>query len=81
MFNLVLTNLNVILAKGDRENKTVNYLIFSEKDDKNINDFIMELEKTFAVNNVTDNRKYLIIISCLKEIAANFYNGLIGITN
>jgi len=54
-------------------------LIFSEKGNKNINNFIVKLEKIFVVNRIPDNRKYLIAASCLKEIAANFYDRLAGI--
>jgi len=78
---LVLTNLNVTLVGESRENKSVNYPTFSEKEDEDINDFITELEKAFAVNRVTDVRKHLVMISCLKGIATNFYNRLVGITN
>ncbi len=81
MLTLALTNLNVILAKRGRENKIVNYPIFSRKDDKDINNFIIELKKAFTVNRVADNRKYLIMISYLKGIIANFYNRLAKITN
>ncbi len=77
---LALTNLNAALVRG-RENKTVNYLTFSGKDNKDINDFIIELEKAFIINRVADNRKHVIAISCLKKIAANFYDRLAGITN
>ncbi len=69
------------LAAGKEERKSVNYPTFSERGDKDINDFIVELEKAFAVNRVADAKKHLIAISCLKEIAANFYDGLAGITN
>ena len=78
---LALTNLNATFAREDRENKAVNYFTFSGKGDEDINDFITELEKAFIVNRVGDGRKHLIAISCLKEIAANFYDGLAGITN
>ena len=76
-----MTNLNATLVGGDRENKTVNYLTFSERDNENINDFITDLEKVFAINRIVNNRKHLIIINCLKEIVANFFNKLVGIIN
>ena len=77
---LTLTNLNMTLAGGGRENKSVSYPIFSGRDDEDIDDFMSKLAKAFAVNRVPDNRKYIIIASCLKEIAANFYDGLASIT-
>jgi len=77
---LTLTNLNVILAEGGRENKSVNYLTFSKREDEDIDDFMSELTKAFAINRVSDNRKYIVAASCLKGIAANFYDGLAGIT-
>ena len=76
---LALTNLNVTLAGGGRENKSVNYLTFSERDDENIDNFMSELTKTFIVNWVSDNRKHIVTASCLKGIAANFYDGLASI--
>ena len=39
-----------------------------------------ELAKVFAVNHIPDNRKHIVVTSCLKGIAANFYNGLASIT-
>ena len=77
---LALTNLNVTLAGGGRENKFVNYLTFSGRGDKDIDDFMSELTKAFAVNRVPDNRKHIVAASCLKEIVANFYDGLVSIT-
>ncbi len=71
----------MILAVGGGERKSVNYLTFSKKEDEDINNFIIDLEKTFIVNKVADSRKNLVAISCLKEIAANFYNRLVRITN
>ncbi len=80
IFTLVLINLNAALARG-RENKIINYPIFNKRGDKDINDFIIELEKAFAVNRVANNRKHVITISCLKRTAANFYDRLVEITN
>ncbi len=77
---LALTNLNTTLARGGRENKSVSYPIFSGRDDEDIDDFMSKLAKAFAVNRVPDNRKYIITASCLKGIAANFYDRLAGIT-
>ncbi len=81
ILTLALTNLNATFARKVRENKIINYLIFNKKKDKNVNDFIVELKKAFTVNRIVNNRKYVITISCLKSIAANFYNGLNKITN
>src|SRR6266542_1271894 len=79
-FTLALTNLNMTLVGGSRENKSVNYPTFSRRNDKDINDFTLELAKAFTVNQVSDNRKYIIAASCLKGTAANFYDGLTSIT-
>ncbi len=78
---VALINLNTILTVGGGEQKVVNYPSFSEREDENINDFITKLEKAFVVNRVVDGRKHLVAISCLKEIAINFYDELIGIMN
>ncbi len=78
---VILTNLNMTLVVGGKERKSVNYSTFSERGDEDINNFITKLEKAFAVNRVTDVRKLLVVISYLKGIAANFYDGLVGITN
>src|SRR6266498_3682278 len=76
---LTLTNLNAILAEGGRENKSVNYPTFNERGDEDIDDFMSELTKAFVINRVPDNRKHIVAASCLKGIAANFYDGLVGI--
>ncbi len=47
---LALTNLNVTLVGRGKENKSINYPIFSRKGDEDINDFMSELTKTFTVN-------------------------------
>ena len=73
--------MNITLVAREKEKKSVNYLIFSEKEDKDIHDFITELEKTFAVNRIVDAKKHLVAISYLKETATNFYDRLVGITN
>jgi len=41
---------------GGEERKTVNYMIFSKRGDKDIDDFIMKLKKIFIVNKVSDVR-------------------------
>ncbi len=73
---LALTNLNATLVGEGRENKSVNYLTFSRRGKEDIDNFIAELKKVFAVNRVSDNRKHIVMTSCLKGIVANFYDGL-----
>ncbi len=68
-----------MLAGKGRENKFVNYPTFSRRSDEDINDFMSELAKTFTVNRVPDNRKYIVAASCLKGTAANFYDRLVSI--
>ncbi len=77
---LALTNLNATLAGGGRENKSVNYPTFSGRGDEDIDDFMSEMAKAFAVNRVPDNRKHIVAASCLKGTVANFYDSLAGIT-
>ncbi len=40
---VALINLNMVLAAGGEERKTVNYPTFSEREDEDIDDFITEL--------------------------------------
>ena len=77
---LTLTNLNMTLVGGGRENKSVSYPTFSGRGDEDIDDFMLELAKAFTINRVPDNKKHIIAASCLKGIAANFYDRLAGIT-
>ena len=77
---LALTNLNAIFVGEGRENKSVNYPTFSRRGEEDIDDFMLELAKAFVINRVPDNRKHIVAASCLKGTAANFYNGLAGIT-
>ncbi len=75
-------NLNMMLTgRIIRKNKSISYPIFSEKDDKDVNDFISDLKKVFTVNNMLNNRKYIVTINCLKKITANFYDSFNGIIN
>ena len=67
-----MTNLNATLAGGGKESKSVNYPTFSGRGDEDIDDFISELAKAFAVNRVSDNRKHIVAASCLKGMVANF---------
>ncbi len=78
---VALTNLNTTLAVEGGKRKAVNYSSYSERGDEDINDFITELEKAFTINRIADGRKHLVAISCLKRIAANFYDELAGIIN
>ena len=50
VLTLALTNLNMTLAGDGRENKSVNYSTFSERGDEDIDDFMSELAKAFAIN-------------------------------
>ncbi len=59
---LALTNLNTTLAGGGRENKSVSYPTFSGRGDEDIDDFMSELTKAFAVNRVPDNRKHKAVL-------------------
>ncbi len=77
---LALTNLNVTFAGRGKENKSVNYPTFSRRGEEDINDFMSELTKAFAVNQVPDNRKHIMVASCLKGTAVNFYDRLASIT-
>ena len=77
---LALTNLNIILAAEGRENKAVSYPTFSDRGEEDVDDFMSELVKAFAVNRVLDNRKHIVVASYLKGTVANFYDGLAGIT-
>ena len=76
---LALTNLNVTLAEEGRENKSVNYPTFSERGDEDIDDFMTKLTKAFTINRVPDNRKHIVVASCLKGTVANFYDRLASI--
>ena len=71
----------MLTEKTTLKNKIINYLIFNKREDKDIDNFINELEKTFVINRIANNRKYMVVISCLKEITANFYDELNRITN
>ncbi len=68
------------LAGGGRENKSINYPTFSGRGEEDIDDFMLELAKTFVINQVLDNRKYIVAASCLKGTAVNFYDRLADIT-
>ncbi len=68
ILTVVLTNLNTTLAAGEEERKAVNYPTFSRRGDKDINNFIMELEKAFVINRVVDSRKHLLAISIITNI-------------
>jgi len=59
---LALTNLNAMLVGGGRENKSVNYPTFSGRGDEDIDDFMSEIAKAFAVNRVPDNRKHKAVL-------------------
>ncbi len=50
---LALINLNAILIRAECwKSKTINYSTYYRRGDENIDDFIKDLEKAFAVNNI-----------------------------
>ena len=61
--------------------KTISYFIFNKKGNKNINDFIINIKKIFAINKIIDIKKYLVAINYLKKTITNFYNDLAEIIN
>jgi len=66
IYIVALTNLNMILVAESEKKKIVNYLTFSKRNEKDINNFIVELEKAFVINRVFDNKKHMVAASCLK---------------
>ena len=81
MLILILTNLNTTLVEKDQKNKILSYSTFSKRENENVNDFVNDLKKTFLMNRILNRRKHIVAISCLKDIIANYYNSLNGITN
>jgi len=64
------------LAVGEEKKKIINYPTFSEREEEDIDNFIIELKKAFVINRIPNNKKHMVAASCLKEIIANFYDGL-----
>ena len=54
-FTLILTNLNMTLIEGIKENKIINYSTFSERRNKDIDNFINDLKKIFIINKIVNN--------------------------
>ncbi len=79
VLTVALTNLNMTLVTEEGEKKIVNYLTFSRRGNKDIDNFIIKLEKAFIINRVSDNKKHLVATSYLRGITANFYDELAGI--
>ncbi len=81
IFILALINFNAILIREDKENRIISYLIFSEREGENIDDFINNLKKAFAINRVANGRKHIVTISCLKSTTTSYCNKFNKITN
>ncbi len=62
---------NVVVAP--REGRITTLLMFSRRVDEDVREFIWQLEIVFLVNQVADNKKFYIEVSCLTDIAANWY--------
>ncbi len=64
-----LQNVIVVL----REGRIASLSIFSGWADEDIWEFIRHLEIAFLTNQIANNKKFYIEISCLTSIAANWY--------
>ncbi len=62
---------NIVVAL--REGRVASLLTFSEKADKNVREFIWQLEIVFLANQIIDGRRFDITVSCLTGITANWY--------
>ncbi len=69
---VVLIGLQNIVAVL-REGRIVSLLTFSGWADEDVQEFIKRLEIVFLANQIADNRKFYIRISCLTSIVANWY--------
>ncbi len=67
-----LTGLQNVVA-APREGRVIQLPTFSRWADEDVKKFIWRLEIAFQANQVADNRKFHIAISCLIGIAANWY--------
>jgi len=67
-----LTGLQNVVA-APREGRVAQLPTFSGQADEDIREFIRRLEIAFQVNQVADNRRFHIAISCLIGMAANWY--------
>ena len=67
-----LTSLqNVVTAS--REGRIAQLPTFSGRADEDVREFIRRLEIAFQANQVADNKRFHIAISCLTGTAANWY--------
>ncbi len=62
---------NVVVAS--RKGRIAILSTFSRWADEDIREFIKRLEIVFLINQIADNRKFNIRISCLMGIAVNWY--------
>ena len=67
-----LTGLQNVVA-APREGRIAQLPTFSGWADEDIREFIWRLEIAFQANQVADNRRFHIAISCLTRMAANWY--------
>ncbi len=67
-----LTGLQNVVA-ALREGRIAQLLTFSGRADEDVREFIRRLEIAFQVNQVAENRRFHIAISCLTGMAANWY--------
>ena len=61
------------MVAAPREGRVAQLPTFSGQADEDIREFIRRLEIAFQVNQVADNRRFHIVISCLIGTAANWY--------
>ncbi len=62
---------NVVAAS--REGRVIILPTFGGWADKNVQEFIWQLEIVFLANQIINNRKFNIEISCLIDMMANWY--------
>jgi len=67
-----LTGLQNMVA-APREGRVAQLPTFSGRADEDVREFIQHLEIAFQANQVADNRRFHIAISCLTGTAANWY--------
>ena len=61
------------MVAAPREGRVAQLLTFSGRADEDVREFIRRLEIAFQANQVADNRRFHIVISCLTGMAANWY--------
>ncbi len=67
-----LVDLQNIVA-ASRKGRIALLPIFDKRADKNVSEFVKQLEIVFLANQITDNRKFHIGVSCLTGIVINWY--------